>query len=290
MNNKDKQNQEELLAADLISRFFKIPFDNFTKSESPDYIINFEGHKIGLEIESINATLIINSKKNEGTEKQGVRQKGPSCLHKNMLDDKIKKYIVNKMVELNMFNLAFNLSLNLSQTYFSEKKDNEIMPHIEPELDQMFEAILGDEIHQQQSQMKIKHIRGSGNLISEYDVTYYSGANWKDELSMVITTGKNKGKKTIDKDFVNILITNGAIQSYLSFDEIKDLIDNKEKKISDYQNANPCEEYWLALFLPPEEHIFSIKGIHSPTYFKSGYSKIILVQHTPPFAYELTHS
>jgi hypothetical protein len=290
MKNKDKQDNEELLAADIISRFFKIPFNNFTKSESPDYLIDLNGHKIGLEIESINATLIYNSKKIECNEDQDDMPKKPSCLHKNMLDDKIKKYIVDKMVEYKMYNLAFNLSLDLSQTYFSGKKDNEIMPYIEPELDRMFETILKDEINQQQNPLPFKHIRGTGNLISEYDVTYYSDANWEDELSMVNTTGKNKGKRTIDIDRVNILITNGVIQSYLSFDEIKNLIDKKEKKISGYQKANPCEEYWLALFLPQEEHIFSIKGIHSPTDFKSGYSKIILAQHNPPFAYELTHS
>jgi hypothetical protein len=288
MNNKEKQYLEELLAADLISRFFKIPFDNFTKSESPDYLIDLNGHKIGLEIESINATLIQNSKKVECNEDQGDMHKEPSCLHKNMLDDKIKQYIADKMVEHNMYNLAFNLSLDLSQTYFSGKIYKEIMPYIEPELDRMFENILNDEIHQQKCAMTIKHIKGSGNVISEYDVTYYGGADWKNEFSMVVTKGKNKGKERIDKNLINILITNGAIQTDLSFDEIKHLIDQKENSISDYRKANPCDEYWLALYLPQQEHIFSIKGIHSPTYFKSGYSKIILVQHTPPFAYELT--
>jgi hypothetical protein len=288
MNNSEKQHLEELLAADIISRFFKIPFNNFTKSESPDYLIDLNGQKIGLEIESINATLIQNSKKVECHEDQGDMHKEPSCLHKNMLDDKIKQYIADKMVEHNMYNLAFNLSLDLSQTYFSGKKDKEIMPYIEPELDRIFENILNDEIHQQKSAMTIKHIKGSGNVISEYDVTYYGGADWKNEFSMVITKGKNKGKERIDKNLINILITNGAIQTDLSFDEIKHLIDQKENNISDYRKANPCDEYWLALYLPQQEHIFSIKGIHSPTYFKSGYSKIILVQHTPPFAYELT--
>lgn len=263
-NNKLSQNQEEDMARYLLSCYLRIPFEDFQKGESPDFIINIEDKTVGIEVTTIHPSIMVTA---DDAAKNNSPRKGQN---KNIIERTIKGLFYEYIERYNIYDIAIRIRLNYD-LYFKSYSINNKKDELRTEINEIFQRLK----HDIGGITKLKGYSYTKKLLESVDVTYYPGAGWKDLF-------------TKDKSSINIYFTFQGFLSPMPFDYIHPLIRKKERKLSMYkQNNHDIKEFWLCLYLPSEEFAFTVKGVDCPEGYKSDYDRIIMVQDTPPFARDL---
>ena len=105
-NNKLSQNQEEDMARYLLSCYLRIPFEDFQKGESPDFIINIEDKTVGLEVTTIHPSIMVTA---DDAAKNNSPRKGQN---KNIIERTIKGLFYEYIERYNIYDIAIRIRLN----------------------------------------------------------------------------------------------------------------------------------------------------------------------------------
>ena len=265
--NKLLQEQEESMARHYLSCYLKIPYDNFKKSESPDFTTIINGSNIGIEVTTVHPSEMITK---ADALNNNYSRKGQN---KNIIEKVIKNICYNSMIKYSIYDISIRIRLD-TDLYFKSYNINEKKKEIEPEIDTIFQQLKND-ISSIVDRLLIRTFTYSGKYLESVYVENFHNAGWKELFEK-------------DKNSINIYFTFQGFLDPMPFDFIQPLIAKKEEKLLTYKEKNPnIDELWLCIFLPDEEFGFTIKGLECPMGYKSNYKRIILVQNTPPFVRDL---
>ena len=265
--NKILQEQEESMARHYLSCYLKIPYDNFNKSESPDFTTKINDKEIGIEVTTVHPSEIVT--KDDALSNNNNR-KGQN---KNIIEKAIKNICYSRMIKYDIYDISIGIILN-TDLYFKSYKINEKKNDIETEIDTIFQQLKND-ISSIDDGLTIRTFTYTDTYLERVDIEYFHNAGWKELFEK-------------DKSSININFTFQGFLDPMPFSFIQPLIAKKEEKLQTYKEKNPnIDEMWLCIFLPDEEFGFTIKGLKCPMGYKSNYKRIILVQNTPPFIRDL---
>lgn len=265
--NKRLQEQEESIARHYLSCYLEIPYDNFKKSESPDFTTNINGNEIGIEVTTVHPSEIVTK---ADALNNNYNRKGQN---KNIIEKAIKNICYSYMTKYNIYDISIRIRLN-TDLYFKSYNINKKKKEIEPEIDTIFQKIKND-TSSIVEQFAFRTFTYSNKYLESVYIQYYHNAGWKELFEK-------------DRSRINIYFTFQGFLAPMPFDFIKPLLTQKEEKLQTYKEKNPnIDEMWLCIFLHDEEFGFTIKGLECPMGYKSNYKRIILVQGTPPFVRDL---
>ena len=116
--NKLLQEQEESMARHYLSCYLKIPYDNFNKSESPDFTTNINGNEIGIEVTTVHPSEIVTKADalNNNYSRNGQ--------NKNIIEKAIKNICYRCMTKYSIYDISIRIRLN-TDLYFKSYNINE---------------------------------------------------------------------------------------------------------------------------------------------------------------------
>lgn len=129
--NKLLQEQEESMARHYLSCYLKIPYDNFKKSESPDFTTIINGSNIGIEVTTVHPSEMITK---ADALNNNYSRKGQN---KNIIEKVIKNICYNSMIKYSIYDISIRIRLD-TDLYFKSYNINEKKKEIEPEIDTIF--------------------------------------------------------------------------------------------------------------------------------------------------------
>lgn len=109
--NKLLQEQEESMARHYLSCYLKIPYDNFNKSESPDFTTNINGNEIGIEVTTVHPSEIVT--KADALNNHYSR----NGQNKNIIEKAIKNICYRCMTKYSIYDISIRIRLN-TDLYF----------------------------------------------------------------------------------------------------------------------------------------------------------------------------
>lgn len=100
--NKRLQEEEESIARHYLSCYLKIPYDNFKKSESPDFTTNINGNEIGIEVTTVHPSEIVTK---ADALNNNYNRKGQN---KNIIEKAIKNICYSYMTKYNIYDISIS--------------------------------------------------------------------------------------------------------------------------------------------------------------------------------------